>query len=179
MSDKITLLSALQIEQKITRLAYQILEDCFDADSIVLSGIVPSGSALAARLKQALQKCWEEKGKDQAQDQDIISINIQLDENRGLFFDQEKAVNLKNFTDKPILIVDDVLNTGRRMLDALGLFLQSTMPKIRTVVLVDRSHCLVPVSTDFVGIRLATTLQERVSVCLDQPGGVEDAVYLQ
>jgi pyrimidine operon attenuation protein / uracil phosphoribosyltransferase len=84
----------------------------------------------------------------------------------------EKAAN------KVVIIVDDVLNSGRTLAYSLGVFLTIPLKKLQTMVLIDRSHGIFPVSTDFTGLKLATILKEHVDVVLDEPGQ-EDAVYLR
>jgi pyrimidine operon attenuation protein / uracil phosphoribosyltransferase len=73
-----------------------------------------------------------------------------------------------------IILVDDVLNSGKTLIYSLKVFLKVPIKKLRTVILVDRNHKRYPVSADFVGLSLSTTMQEHVSVVLD---GME-AVYL-
>ena len=68
------------------------------------------------------------------------------------------------FENKVIIIVDDVANTGRTMLYALKPFLQAHPKKIQTLVLVERSHKLFPIQTDYVGLSITTTLQEHIAV---------------
>jgi pyrimidine operon attenuation protein/uracil phosphoribosyltransferase len=76
---------------------------------------------------------------------------------------------------KVIILVDDVLNSGKTMMYALKPFLAADIKKIRTVVLIDRNHKRFPVAADFTGLSLSTTLQEHVSVEFDKNGA---AVYL-
>ena len=80
---------------------------------------------------------------------------------------------LKN---KVVIVVDDVLNSGKTLIYSLRPFLDADMRKIRTVLLVDRDHKRYPVEADFVGITLSTTLQEHIRVDLT-PGN--EAVYLE
>ncbi|RYG08955.1 MAG: phosphoribosyltransferase, partial [Chitinophagaceae bacterium] len=81
------------------------------------------------------------------------------------------------WTGKVIILVDDVLNSGKTLTYGLGVFLNTPHKRIRTVVLVDRSHKIFPIATDFVGLQLATILKEHVDVVLDVEGE-EDRVYL-
>jgi pyrimidine operon attenuation protein / uracil phosphoribosyltransferase len=67
-------------------------------------------------------------------------------------------------TNKTVILVDDVANTGKTMLYALKPFLASRPARIQTLVLVERSHKLFPIQTDYAGLSLATTLQEHISV---------------
>ena len=156
-----------QIAQKINRIAYQILEDNLDEKEIVLAGIWDRGYKLAIRLKSVLKQ--------------IANFEVTL-----LRVDLEKLNNkLHAKTDlkesawkgKVIILVDDVLNSGKTLAYGLGVFLNTPHKKIRTVVLVDRSHKIFPIATDFVGLQLATILKEHVDVVLDVEGE-EDRVYL-
>jgi pyrimidine operon attenuation protein / uracil phosphoribosyltransferase len=78
---------------------------------------------------------------------------------------------------KVIILVDDVLNSGKTLAYGLGVFLNTPHKKIRTVVLVDRSHKIFPIATDFVGLQMSTVLKEHVDVVLNVEGA-EDCVYL-
>jgi len=82
-----------------------------------------------------------------------------------------------HWKNKVIILVDDVLNSGKTLAYGLGVFLNTPHKKIRTVVLVDRSHKIFPIATDFVGLELATVLKEHVDVVMDVDGE-EDRVYL-
>ena len=86
-------------------------------------------------------------------------------------------IPLSETTNKVIVLVDDVLNTGRTMAYGLGLFLNIPLKKLRTIVLVDRNHRIFPISPNFTGLELATVLQEHIEVILDEKDE-EDAVYL-
>jgi pyrimidine operon attenuation protein/uracil phosphoribosyltransferase len=79
---------------------------------------------------------------------------------------------------KTILLVDDVANTGKTMYYALKPIMEFSPKKVQIAVLVDRQHKLFPVSSDFVGLSLSTTMQEHISVVFDKVNG-ESAVYLQ
>jgi pyrimidine operon attenuation protein/uracil phosphoribosyltransferase len=83
------------------------------------------------------------------------------------------SIDKDKLKDQVVIVVDDVLNSGKTMMYALRPFLSADLKKLRTVVLVDRNHKRYPVSADFAGLSLATTLQEHVSVVMnDETGGV-------
>jgi len=84
---------------------------------------------------------------------------------------------VESVQNKVIILVDDVLNSGRTLAYGLGIFLDVPLKKLRTLVLVDRNHRIFPVSPDFTGLELATVLKEHVTVVLDEKGE-KDAVYL-
>jgi pyrimidine operon attenuation protein/uracil phosphoribosyltransferase len=165
--NQVLILDKTQIQQKINRIAYQILEDNLDEKEIVLAGIWDRGYKFALRLEKTLKE--------------ISGFNITL-----LRIDLEKqSTSLVASTDlqehqwknKVIILVDDVLNSGKTLAYGLGVFLNTPHKKIRTVVLVDRSHKIFPIATDFVGLELATVLKEHVDVIMDVEGE-EDRVYL-
>ena len=168
MEKKILILNQHQIEQKIDRIAYQLLEDNFDEEEIVIAGIMPRGNYLAERLKHILDKIAPFKS---------TLMNIELEK-------QSSSLRAKTDTDiqichnKVVIIVDDVLNSGKTLAYGFGVFLDVPLKKLRTVVLVDRNHKSFPVTTDYAGIALSTVLKEHVDVILNE-GGKEDAVYLR
>lgn len=167
MSTKIKILDKKQIQQKIDRIAYQILEDNFDEKEIVLAGIIPRGNTLAERLKNKIESIGELKVK-------LVNIELKKDSSS---LEAKTDVPIEDCMDKVIVVVDDVLNSGRTLVYGLGIFLNIPTRKVRTVVLVDRSHKLFPIHTDFVGLELSTVAQEHIDVVLGVEGQ-EDAVYL-
>ena len=75
--------------------------------------------------------------------------------------------NPSDLKKKVLILVDDVLHTGRTFMHSLRPFLDVDMKKIETVVLIDRSHKLFPISSDYTGYELSTTLDEHIEVALD------------
>lgn len=164
---KVLILNHTQIQQKINRIAYQILEDNIEEKEIILAGVVARGYRLALRLAAVLEKICTIK---------ITLAEIELNKDSSKL---ESAINipLEDCENKVIVLVDDVLNSGRTIAYGLGVFLNIPLKKLRSVVLIDRSHKLFPVATDFVGLELSTVLNEHVSVILDE-NNEEDGVYL-
>ncbi len=154
------LLDGKQIRQRIDRLAYQIYEDNATEKEIILAGIVNSGYQVAISLKRALENICELK---------ISLAEVQLDKHS-----QNSKVTLSVRRDdlqgRVVILIDDVLNSGKTMMYALKPFLDADIKKIRTVVLVDRNHKRFPVAADFTGLSLSTTLKEHVSVEFDNEG---------
>ncbi|MEJ5964376.1 phosphoribosyltransferase family protein [Pedobacter immunditicola] len=164
---QLVILDKTQIQQKINRIAYQILEDNLDEEEIVLAGIWDRGYKLAIRLREVLLKISEFK---------IVLLRIDLEKTNSKLIastDQEES----EWRNKVIILVDDVLSSGKTLAYGLGVFLNTPHKKIRTVVLVDRSHKIFPIATDFVGLQMSTVLKEHVDVVLDVEGA-EDCVYL-
>ena len=84
-------------------------------------------------------------------------------------------MEIASLAGKNVILVDDVLNSGKTLVHALRWVLSDDVASVKTVVLVDRIHRSYPVKADFVGMTLSTTLQERVEV---EMGADEDYAYL-
>jgi pyrimidine operon attenuation protein/uracil phosphoribosyltransferase len=164
---QLLILDKTQIQQKINRIAYQILEDNLEEKEIVLAGIWDRGYKLAIRLKAVLDEISELKVT-------LLRVDLERQSSRLISKTDMEEAKWKN---KVIILVDDVLNSGKTLAYGLGVFLNTPHKKIRTVVLVDRSHKIFPIATDYVGLQMATVLKEHVVVVMDVPG-VEDSVYL-
>lgn len=165
---KILVLNSRQIQQKIDRIAYQIVEDNIEETEIVLAGLQQRGFRLASRLKTILEEIAN---------LNVTLISIDLDK-FGSSLNASVSVEVEECSNKVVILVDDVLNTGKALAYAFGIFLDIPLKKIRTVVLVDRNHKSFPIATDFTGLALSTVLKEHVDVVLDE-NGEEDAVYLR
>ena len=164
---QLLILDKKQIQQKINRIAYQILEDNLTEKEIVLAGIWDRGYKLALRLKMVLAKISDLKVT-------MLKIDLERQSSKLVANTDLDEAHWKN---KVIILVDDVLNSGKTLAYGLGVFLNTPHKKIRTVVLVDRSHKIFPIATDYVGLELATILKEHVDVVMDVEGE-EDRVYL-
>ena len=165
---KLLILNQHQIEQKIDRIAYQVLEDNFDEEEIIIAGILPRGNYLADRLKAILDRIAPFK---------TTLITIQLDK-QSSSLKAKTDTDIQICQDKVVILVDDVLNSGKTLAYGFGVFIDVPLKKLRTVVLIDRNHKSFPVTTDFAGIALSTLIKDHVDVVLNSPGE-EDAVYLR
>ncbi|TCC94527.1 phosphoribosyltransferase [Pedobacter frigiditerrae] len=165
--NQVLILDKKQIEQKINRIAYQILEDNLTEKEIVLAGIWDRGYKLAIRLKTVLESIATFK---------VTLLRVDLEKQNSKLV-AKTDLGESEWKNKVIILVDDVLNSGKTLAYGLGVFLNTPHKKIRTVVLVDRSHKIFPIATDFVGLELATILKEHVDVVMDVEGE-EDRVYL-
>ncbi|TAF47150.1 MAG: phosphoribosyltransferase [Sphingobacteriales bacterium] len=161
------ILNTVQVQQKINRIAYQILEDSFEENEIIIVGVWARGYRLALRLNAVLQKISNIK---------ISVASILLDKDIQ-HYDATNDIAQIDCTHKTVIIVDDVLNSGRTLAYGLGKFLNIPLKKLRSVVLIDRSHKLFPLTTDFTGLQLSTVLKEHVEVILDE-AHESDAVYI-
>lgn len=165
---KILVLNAQQIQQKIDRIAYQVLEDNLDETDIIIAGILPRGNLVAERLKKVL---------DGIAPFSSTLINIELDKESSTL-KAKLDIDVAECANKVIILVDDVLSSGKTLAYGLGVFLDVPLKKMSTVVLVDRNHKSFPVATDYAGVALSTVLKEHIDVVLNEQGQ-EDAVYLR
>jgi pyrimidine operon attenuation protein / uracil phosphoribosyltransferase len=147
-----SILTSEDVNRKIRRMAFEIAERNGDCDSVFIAGIAGNGIVVAKAIINELK--------------DILScpvefITITIDKSNPLNVSIDRQIN---YDDKTIILVDDVANSGRILLYALKSFLEYKPRSIQTLVLVERSHKLFPVQTDYVGLSIATTLQEHITV---------------
>ena len=152
-------LTKTQIDQKITRLAHQIIENSYGERHIFIGGICGNGKILANALGEIIKSNSE---------LEVTIFEINLHKDQPLQHEINLSVDSESLKDSFIVLVDDVLNSGKTMQYALMKLLEKPVKAIKTVSLVDRRHRRYPIKADFVGITLTTTLQERVEMDLTQ-----------
>ena len=160
-----TILNHQEIAHKIKRIAYQIYETFVDEEEIVIAGIAENGYLFAEKIAETLQS--------------IAPIKVLLCE---VFIDKQNPTNpiktsitAAEYTNKGIILVDDVLNSGTTLVYGVRHFLDVPLKKFKTAVLVDRNHKKYPVKADFKGISLSTSLFEHVNVVFEKDN---DHAYL-
>lgn len=169
---RIKVLGEQDIRRSLLRIAHEILERNRGLEDLVLLGILTRGAYLAERLAGFLKSV---EGKP-------VSVG-KLDV--GPFRDDEKRTEQDlseipfDLHDKIVVLVDDVLFTGRTVRAALDAVSKRGRPRaVQLAVLVDRGHRELPIRADFVGKNLPTSkTRERINVCLKECDG-EDAVYI-
>ena len=148
------ILSTNEIQHKIKRIAYQIYETFVDEEEVILAGISSNGYVFAQKIADELSK--------------ITSIKITLCEVYvNKLNPQEKiktSLAVEDYTNKALVLIDDVLNSGTTLIYGVKHFLDVPLNKFKTAVLVDRNHKKYPVKADFKGISLSTSLQEHIQV---------------
>jgi pyrimidine operon attenuation protein/uracil phosphoribosyltransferase len=149
------ILNQKQIKQKIKRLAIQILEKNYNESEIIFAGINNNGLGFAKQIKREIKK---------VSDTLITVTQIKLDPANPLSKDIEIGMGAEQLTNKVVIIVDDVANTGRTIFYAFKPFFEIIPKKIEVAVLVDRKHKSFPVLVDYVGLSLATTMKEDIDV---------------
>ncbi|MCC5946295.1 MAG: phosphoribosyltransferase [Bernardetiaceae bacterium] len=160
------ILNHVQTERKIRRIAFEIYENHYDEEHIILAGIDGMGYRLAEILLTELKTIGKQKYQ---------LIKVSLDKLQPTQSEVKLDVSLDVLKNQSIVLIDDVLNTGRTLAYSLKPFLSVRIRRLSTAVLVDRSHSNFPISANFAGYRLSTTLNEHVRVQLDS---TQYAVYL-
>ncbi|MBP8976648.1 MAG: bifunctional pyr operon transcriptional regulator/uracil phosphoribosyltransferase PyrR [Bacteroidetes bacterium] len=168
-------LDAKGIERTINRLAHELVEKHKDLDRLALVGIRTRGEFLAHRIAK---KIFEIEGKNIPVG--VLDITLYRDDLHGRL-DQpvlKSTEILFDINDKDIVLVDDVLFTGRTIRSALNALMDLGRPaRIELLVLVDRGHRELPIKADFVGKNIPTARTQEVHVHLSEKDG-EDSIYL-
>lgn len=175
MKVKAKILDEQAIQRTITRLTHEILEKNKGAENIALVGIQTRGEFLANRIKN---KLLEIEGVDVPTG--VLNITLYRDDVRVKLKQPEvKATNiLFDINDKDIILIDDVLYTGRTVRAAMDALTDlGRYSSIQLLVLVDRGHRELPIKADYVGKNVPTSIDEEVRVKLKEVDD-EDAVYL-
>ena len=133
-------------------MALEVAEQNEGEKHIILAGIVGNGVTVAKCIAEELKKI---------NNASVEVITIELNKKDPQVVSLQPEMNLN---DQIIVIADDVANTGRTMFYALKPFLHSSPKKIQTLALVERSHKLFPIQTDYTGLSITTTLQEHIAV---------------
>jgi pyrimidine operon attenuation protein/uracil phosphoribosyltransferase len=147
-----------QIDKIIKRIAYQILENNSQELEIFLIGIKNNGYVLAELIYHQLR---------QISNLNIILYSIQINKKDPLKR-IEHNFDLKKMKNKSIVLIDDVLNSGRTLLYGVKFLLDIPLSNFNTAVLIDRNHKKYPIKIDFKGISLSTSIEENVSVVFEK-----------
>jgi pyrimidine operon attenuation protein/uracil phosphoribosyltransferase len=160
------ILNSKEINQKITRISYQIYETFVDENEIIIAGIANNGFVFAKKIASELSK--------------ISNIQVTLCE---VFIDKQNpqkmistSITKDDYQNKGLVLVDDVLHSGTTLIYGVKHFLDVPLKKFKTAVLVDRNHKKYPIKADFKGISLSTSLHEHVQVVFEDE---ESYAYLE
>jgi pyrimidine operon attenuation protein/uracil phosphoribosyltransferase len=166
MSPRSKILNINEIDQKLKRLAWQVYEKNSGEKEIIVVGISERGLILAKQLAGHIQEISNIKAK-------ISHLELDKDSpyKKGVSLNLEE----KQYANKVVILVDDVLNSGKTLMYAAKYFLTTRLTSLSIMVLVDRNHNRYPIKADYIGLSLATTLQEYINVDLK---GADKGVYL-
>ncbi len=165
MQNRILILNSERIARKLMRMSFQIWEYNSHEAHLTIIGIQGSGMTVAQKLAENLRNISPLK----------VEV-LQLPLSKKLLAGAE--INLEHdLNGKSVVLVDDVVNSGKTLLYALKPLLRFEPKRIITAVLVDRKHKSFPVAADIIGHTVATTLQEHIEVTTE--GDEIIAAYLQ
>ncbi len=156
MANQTQILEHKQILQKINRIAYQIYEDHHQEEEIIMAGIASNGYLFAKLLKEKLEEI--------STGIQIKLIELKIDKKNPIDSEIELGIQSDELEAKSIILVDDVLNSGKTLIYGMQAFLKAPLKKLSVAVLVNRSHKRFPVNANYVGMSLATTLKEHIEV---------------
>jgi pyrimidine operon attenuation protein / uracil phosphoribosyltransferase len=166
-TEKSLILNSKQITQKLVRIAHEIHENHYKEKEIIIVGITGRGSEMAERLGDLLKKI---------SDGQISVEHIELNKEKPLSGPISFTGELKAIKNKCVVLVDDVLNSGRTLIYASRHILDAEPKHLAIATLVDRFHRKFPIRADYVGLTLSTNLKEHVTVDLAKG---KEAVYLE
>lgn len=162
-------MNEMEMKRALTRLAYEIIEHHKGIEDIVLMGIATRGAPLAERL-----------GKKIAEIEGTVlveSMNIEAYRD-DMKYTYQRPENSSDLSGKKVILVDDVLFTGRSIRAAMDACMDRGRPaEISLAILVDRGHRELPIRPDYVGKNIPTSKQERVRVQIKEIDG-KDAVTI-
>ncbi|WP_114748127.1 phosphoribosyltransferase family protein [Pleomorphovibrio marinus] len=147
-----------QIQQKIIRIAHEIYERNVQEKELIFAGLTGMGHEFAGLLAEQLKSISPIE---------ITMMEVKLNKANPKM-DEVTCTAKGPFKGKCVILVDDVLNTGKTLAFGMIPFLKEEVKKIEVAVLVNRSHKLFPVSPDYTGLELATTLTEHITVSLEK-----------
>lgn len=160
------ILSHDEIQHKIKRIAYQIYETNIDETQIVIAGINGNGYTFANKIKTILEAI---------SDMEVMLCELSIQKHNPLEQQITTSIPVAEYTNKALVLVDDVLNSGTTLMYGVKHFLDVPLKKFKTAVLVNRNHKKYPVKADFKGISLSTSFHEHVQVVFEDNN---DGVYL-
>lgn len=142
--------------KKLHRMAYEIAEQNAGEGQLIMAGIRDNGVTLAHIIARHVQAILHNQIR-------VIEVGLDKRSPSGIQLSEDV-----DFNDAVVILIDDVVNSGKTMLYALKPLLEFYPKKIQTLTLVERSHKMYPIASDYVGISLATTLQEHIFVEVEE-----------
>ena len=152
------ILNDLQIRNKIKRISLQITEDNINENEIVVVGIEPKGFKLAEEIVKKIKEISKIN---------LILCKIKIDKKKP-FEELCISIDKENLKNKSVVLVDDVLNSGSTLIYSVKFLLNIELKKLKTAVLINRSHTKFPITSNFNGLSLSTSLQNHIEVKFEE-----------
>lgn len=175
MNIKAKLVDKEGLDRIITRIAHEILEKNKGSKNLVLIGMRTRGEFIAKRLQKKIKDI---EGVELPLG--VLDVTLYRDDFRTRLKQPQVSVSDITFdiNEKDVILVDDVLYTGRTVRSALNALMDFGRPSsIQLCILVDRGHRELPIRADFVGKNIPTSLNEEIKLKVEEYDG-EDAIYL-
>lgn len=157
MTINTVILDKTQIAHKLRRISYQIYEANINEEEIIIAGIKENGYTFAKKLKKVLEKIAPIKVT-------LCAVTINK---KAPAFPIKTSIPASAYTDKSLVLVDDVLHSGTTLIYGVKHFLDVPLKQFKTAVLVDRNHKKYPIKADYKGISLSTSINENVAVIFE------------
>jgi len=175
--EKAKVMDAEQIDKALVRIAHEIAENNSDVDSLVIVGIRTRGALLAQRLAEKMKAIIKK-------DLHVGALDITLYRDDLTTVAEQPVVHKTeidfDIQDKIIILVDDVLYTGRTIRCALDALIDFGRPRcIQLVALVDRGHREFPIRADYAGKNIPTSQKEAVQVKIKETDGIDEVVVAE
>jgi len=171
METKSVILDQMAVQRTLTRVAHEIIERNKGVEDIVLIGIKRRGYPIAKRLAELIYKFEEVNIPTGSVDITFYRDDLSTINDQPVLKSEDINVEIK---DKKVILVDDVLYTGRTARAAIDAVIHQGRPMmIQLAVLVDRGHRELPIRADYVGKNIPTSKEEMVAVELMEIDGAD------
>ena len=166
------ILDDVTVKRAITRITYEIIERNKDLNSLVLAGIKTRGVHIARRIQERLNQL-------EGIELPLIELDTRSYRDDQKSTDADSSFYPVDITDKEVVLVDDVLYTGRTIRAAIDNLMSHGRPsRVSLAVLVDRGHRELPIRPDYVGKNIPTSHSEKVTVLMAEVDN-RDSVYIE
>ena len=151
-----TILTKNQIENKILRMSFQIIENNLEEEELHLIGLESNGHIIAQKIEKHITNNSKIK---------VTTIKMSLNKKVNQNATFSNKIESKN---KTIILIDDVLKSGETIIHAIKELLKFNIKKLKTAILINRNHNIFPVGVNYVGLELSTTLEEHIKVSFEK-----------
>ena len=177
MSKKRVVMDSEGIDRSLTRISYEILEKNKGVEDLVIIGIQKGGVVLAERIREKISRIEDTKVPMGKLDITLYRDDLLTSSKKPRMGKTDIPFSLDN---KKVVIVDDVLFTGRTIRAAMDALIDFGRPRlIQLAVLIDRGHRELPIRADFVGKNLPSSLWEEVNVSVSTDKAKDEVVILE